>query len=90
LRAEAVWAVRKEMAMTVDDVLTRRTRSTLRRAEASTEAAPAVADLLAPEWGRDPRDTRLEAAAYSALVHRDLVRAGLPAADTGATARALP
>ena len=32
LRVEALWAVRNEMAMTVDDVLSRRTRSVLRRA----------------------------------------------------------
>ncbi len=83
LRVEAVWAVRQEMAMTVGDVLSRRTRSSLRRAEASTEAAPAVADLLAPEWGRDPRDTRLEAAAFAAVVHRDMTRAGLAAGRPG-------
>jgi glycerol-3-phosphate dehydrogenase len=77
LRVEAVWAVRAEMAITVDDVLSRRTRARLRRAEASMAAATAVADLLAPEWGRDPRDTRLEAAAFAAEVHRDLARAGL-------------
>lgn len=63
--------------MTVDDVLSRRTRATLRRAEAAADAAPGIADLLAPEWGRDPRDGRLEAAAYAAEVHRDLARAGL-------------
>jgi len=77
LRVEAVWAARQEMAMTVDDVLSRRTRATLRRAEAAADAAPGIADLLAPEWGRDPRDGRLEAAAYAAEVHRDLARAGL-------------
>ncbi len=32
LRVEALWAVRHEMAMTVDDVLSRRTRAVLRRA----------------------------------------------------------
>jgi glycerol-3-phosphate dehydrogenase len=87
LRVEAVWAVRHEMAMTVDDVLSRRTRAAIRRAEASTDAAPAVADLLAPEWGRDPRDARLEAAAFAAVVHRDLTRAGLPAGGDAALAR---
>jgi glycerol-3-phosphate dehydrogenase len=79
LRVEAVWAVREEMAMTVDDVLSRRTRASLRRVEAAATAAPGVADLLAGEWGRDPRDTRLEAAAYAADVHRAMTRAGLSA-----------
>jgi len=91
LRVEALWAVEQEMAMTVDDVLSRRTRATLRRAEAAATAAPAVADLLAPVWGRDRRDTRLEAAAYAAEVHRTLTRAGLTAGGpTGAAPAEVP
>jgi glycerol-3-phosphate dehydrogenase len=90
LRVEAVWAARQEMAMTVDDVLSRRTRATLRRAEATVDAAPAVADLLAPIWGRDPRDTHLEAAAFAAEVHRDLSRAGLLDGAPGGRAAGRP
>jgi glycerol-3-phosphate dehydrogenase len=92
LRVEAVWAVRYEMAVTVDDVLSRRTRATLRQAEAAATAAPAVADLLAPEWSRDPRDTRLEAAAFSAEIHRTLARAGLSVGgpNGGTTAHVAP
>ncbi len=92
LRVEAVWAVRHEMAVTVDDVLSRRTRATLRHAEAAATAAAAVADLLAPEWSRDPRDTRLEAAAFSAEIHRTLARAGLPVGGphTGRSADVAP
>ncbi|HXQ44430.1 MAG TPA: glycerol-3-phosphate dehydrogenase/oxidase [Acidimicrobiales bacterium] len=92
LRVEAVWAARQEMAMTVDDVLSRRTRATLRRAEAAAQAAPAMADMLAGVWGRDPRDTRLEAAAFAAGVHRDLARAGLAVGgpDRGAQADVAP
>lgn len=49
LRAEAVYAVRQfgEMAGTVDDVLTRRTRARLQDRSVCVDAAPAVADLLA-------------------------------------------
>jgi glycerol-3-phosphate dehydrogenase len=50
---EVVWAVREEMARTVDDVLARRTRSLVLDARAAAEAAPAVADLMAGELGRD-------------------------------------
>jgi glycerol-3-phosphate dehydrogenase len=50
---EVVWAVREEMARTVDDVLARRTRSLVLDARAAAEAAPAVADLMARELGRD-------------------------------------
>jgi hypothetical protein len=76
------------MAMTVDDILSRRTRSSLRQAEAAAVAATSVADLLADIWGRDPRDTRLEAAAFAAEVHRTLWRAGLGAGSPGTGARA--
>ncbi len=77
LRVEALWAVRNEMAMTVDDVLSRRTRSVLRRARAAAEAAPGVAGLLAPEWGRDEADATRDAAAFVEQARRDLARAGL-------------
>ncbi len=51
--AEVVWAVREEMARTVEDVLSRRTRCLLLGARASIEAAPAVARIMAQELGRD-------------------------------------
>jgi glycerol-3-phosphate dehydrogenase len=79
LRAEAVWAVREEMAMTVDDVLARRTRSVLRRALAAAEAAPGVGELLAAEWGRDSAEVTRDAAVFADLARRDLARAGLDA-----------
>jgi glycerol-3-phosphate dehydrogenase len=52
-RAEVVWACRREMARTVDDVLARRTRSLLLDARAAIEAAPAAAEIMAAELGRD-------------------------------------
>ena len=48
-----VWFVRKEMARTVDDVLSRRTRSIVLDARAAVEAAPAVAEAMATELGYD-------------------------------------
>lgn len=51
--AEVVWAVRAEMARTVEDVLARRTRALLLGARASIEAAPRVAELMARELKRD-------------------------------------
>jgi glycerol-3-phosphate dehydrogenase len=77
IRAEALWAVREEMAMTLDDVLARRTRSVLRRAVAAAEAAPAVAELLAPLWGRDGAVVARDAAGFAERARRDLARAGL-------------
>jgi len=52
-RACVVWAARHEMACTVEDILSRRTRSLLLDARAAIEAAPVVAELLASESGRD-------------------------------------
>jgi glycerol-3-phosphate dehydrogenase len=69
--------VREEMAMTVEDVLERRTRSMLRRALAAAEAAPGVAELLGAEWGRDAASVARDAAAFVDRARRDLARAGL-------------
>jgi glycerol-3-phosphate dehydrogenase len=53
IAAEVIWAVRFEMARTIEDVLARRTRALFLDARASVEMAPAVADLMATELGRD-------------------------------------
>lgn len=47
--SEIVWSVRKEMARTLEDVLSRRTRSLLLDAKASCECAEAVAKYMAKE-----------------------------------------
>jgi len=46
---QVVWAVRHEMARTVEDVLARRTRCLLLDAQASIDVAPRVARLMAEE-----------------------------------------
>jgi glycerol-3-phosphate dehydrogenase len=51
--AHVVWAVREEMARTVDDVLARRTRALFLNARAAASMAPAVARLMSRELGRD-------------------------------------
>ena len=50
---QVVWAIHKELARTVEDVLARRTRALLLDAAASMEAAPDVARLMASELGKD-------------------------------------
>jgi glycerol-3-phosphate dehydrogenase len=50
---EVVWAVRHEMARTVEDVLSRRLRALLLDARASAACAPMVARLIARELARD-------------------------------------
>ena len=49
LKAEVVWAVREEMARSLEDVLARRTRALLLDARASITMAPEVAKIMAKE-----------------------------------------
>jgi len=51
--AEVVWAAREEMALTVEDVLARRTRALFLNSKAAVRMAPRVAALLAQELGHD-------------------------------------
>jgi glycerol-3-phosphate dehydrogenase len=51
--AQVAWAVRHEMARTVEDVLARRLRVLFLDTRASIAMAPAVAALMAAELGRD-------------------------------------
>jgi glycerol-3-phosphate dehydrogenase len=71
--AEVVWAARNEMARTVEDVLSRRTRALLLDARAAIEAAPKAAELLARELRRGAawRDEQIRA-------FRELARGYLP------------
>lgn len=48
-----VWAVREEMAQTVEDVLSRRLRALLLDARLSIEIAPTVASIMRKELGKD-------------------------------------
>src|SRR5690606_13410437 len=66
VKAEAVHAVRAEMATTLDDVLARRTRALLLDRAATVAAAGDVAGLIGPELGWDAGASRAEAEAFVA------------------------
>jgi glycerol-3-phosphate dehydrogenase len=51
--AQVVWAVRHEMARTVEDFLSRRVRCLLLDARESILMAPKVAEIMAKELGKD-------------------------------------
>lgn len=53
IQAQVIWAVREEMARTVEDVLSRRIRLLLLDARAATEAAPLTARLMARELNKN-------------------------------------
>jgi len=52
-KAELVWAVNNEMAMTVEDILARRSRMLFVDARAAIAAAEPVAKLMAEQLGKD-------------------------------------
>jgi len=66
-RAEVVWAVRVEMARSVEDVLARRCRALILNAAAAVEMAPEVAALMAAELGHDAAWQRREVEAFTQL-----------------------
>jgi glycerol-3-phosphate dehydrogenase len=71
LRGEVRWAVRHEMATTLDDLLQRRLRVSLRHREAGGPAIRWVADVAARELGWDEDRLRWEVASYVELVDRE-------------------
>jgi glycerol-3-phosphate dehydrogenase len=77
LRAEVVFAARHEMAGSVDDVLTRRTRARLVANPTAAAAAADVASLLARELGWDMITEAAEVAAFQAACTAERRAAGL-------------
>ncbi|WP_158857817.1 glycerol-3-phosphate dehydrogenase/oxidase [Lunatibacter salilacus] len=60
--AEVVWAIREEMALKVEDILSRRMRVLILDAKAAKEMAPRVAEIMAEELSLDQqwKDAELE------------------------------
>jgi glycerol-3-phosphate dehydrogenase len=65
--AQVVWAVREEMARTIEDVLARRCRALFLNAAAARRMAPVVAQLMARELGRDTTWQQKQVEAFDAL-----------------------
>jgi len=55
VEAEVVWAVREEVARSVEDILARRTRALFLNAKAALRMAPRVAAILAKELDKDEK-----------------------------------
>lgn len=66
-RGQIVWAARHEMARTLEDALSRRTRALILGAKASSQAAPLVAQLMADELGHDEAWQREQVAQFQEL-----------------------
>jgi glycerol-3-phosphate dehydrogenase len=67
LQAEVIWAVRHEMARTVEDVLARRVRLLFLDAQAAIECAPLVASLIASELKKDTAWQKEQVEAFNSL-----------------------
>ena len=77
IKAEFIFSVRHEMATSLVDLLTRRTRAHLVDARATRKAAAGIADLVAPEFGWDDERRDLEVRRYEELVQKEFSAAGL-------------
>lgn len=71
-RAEVVFAVREELARTVEDVLARRTRASFLDAGAAAASAPEVAAIIARELARGDAWRDAEIARFRASLARDV------------------
>ena len=70
IAAEVVWATREEMARTVDDVLSRRTRALFLNAQSALRMIEPVARILARELSKDEAWTRSQIASATALAEK--------------------
>ena len=71
VKAEVVYAARCELARTVDDVLSRRTRMRLFARDLSVRAAPVVAELLGHELGLTVAEQERQVADYAAAIDHE-------------------
>lgn len=85
LEAEVAWAARHELALSIDDVLARRTRLAQELPDRGAAIAPRVAAILGAEldWGASRQD--VEVAAYLATARREFSVTPSDAVDPGAS-----
>lgn len=73
-KSQVKWAVEHEMARTVEDVLSRRTRALLLDAKESIRIAPEVARLMAEAMGKDEEWMESEVARYTTLANQYILK----------------
>jgi glycerol-3-phosphate dehydrogenase len=77
LRGEALFAIREEMAISIEDVLARRLGVQNHSWKAAIEAAPVVADILASELGWTETVKREALARYPIKIRGLMQKAGV-------------
>jgi glycerol-3-phosphate dehydrogenase len=75
--AELVYAAREEMAHTLPDVLSRRTRAMIQRSQSAIDGAHAAALLIAPDMGWSEEEAANQASAFIETCQKELLTAGL-------------
>lgn len=73
-KAEVVWAVRNEMARTIEDVLARRVRVLFLDAKAAIEIAPVVAAILAKELNKNDNWIQHEISNFSEIAKQYIIK----------------
>lgn len=71
LEAEVAWAVRHELALSLDDVLSRRLRVAMELPDRGAAIAPRVAEIVGAELGWDADRQARECTAYLAAAERE-------------------
>ena len=77
VKAEFVYSATHEMAVTLTDLLSRRTRAHIQDARATLVAAPQIAELVAPYLDWDESQRNEQVAAFRTLVQTEFSAAGL-------------
>lgn len=77
-RAQVIWAIRKELARSVEDVLARRTRVLFTDARRAMEVAPAVAAVMAGELGQDATWQKRQIADFVRVAYNYLLEPNRP------------
>lgn len=76
--AEVIWAVREEMAMKLEDVLSRRIRLLVLDAQAAIDIAPQIAKLMANELGKNDDWIEKQVADFQKLTQKYLIKQYTP------------
>ena len=71
--AEVVWAVREEMALKIEDILSRRMRVLILDAKAALEMAPKVVEILAKELSLDQQQKDAELEDFGKLANKYVI-----------------
>lgn len=73
-KAQVIWAMQYEMAITIEDVLARRIRLLFLDAKAALDTAPIVASMMAAELNKDEEWVKNELEHFEMLAQRYMIR----------------